>query len=144
MSGFMVLGTLVSSPTRLVSGVLVLRDVLINFSISALVVVNFQKLRLPTVAGFLVAGTVVGSYGLNLISDLHQIETLAEIGVVLLLFIIGLETSLTRLRASSRLLWVGGPLQILSMFSVVVIGGWFFFRSWEESTFWWPVVVLVE
>jgi CPA2 family monovalent cation:H+ antiporter-2 len=118
------------------SEVHVLRDVLIIFSISVLVVFVFQKLRLPAVAGFLVAGTLVGPHGLNLISDQHQVETLAEIGVVLLLFTIGLETSLSRLRASSRLLWVGGPLQIMSMLSVVVLGGWLLHRSWEESVFW--------
>jgi CPA2 family monovalent cation:H+ antiporter-2 len=118
------------------SEVHVLRDVLIIFSISVLVVFVFQKLRLPAVAGFLVAGTLIGPHGLNLVSDLHQVETLAEIGVVLLLFTIGLETSLSRLRASSRLLWVGGPLQIVSMLSVVVLGGWLLNRSWEESVFW--------
>ena len=118
------------------SEVHVLRDVLIIFSISVLVVFVFQKLRLPAVAGFLVAGTLVGPHGLNLISDQHQVETLAEIGVVLLLFTIGLETSLSRLRASSRLLWVGGPLQIMSMLGVVVLGGWVLHRSWEESIFW--------
>ncbi|HBP87619.1 MAG TPA: cation:proton antiporter [Nitrospirales bacterium] len=118
------------------SEVHILRDVLIIFSISVLVVFVFQKLRLPAVAGFLVAGTLVGPHGLNLISDLHQVETLAEIGVVLLLFTIGLETSLSRLRASSRLLWVGGPLQILSMLSAVALGGWLLGRSWEESVFW--------
>ncbi|WNM59118.1 cation:proton antiporter domain-containing protein [Candidatus Nitrospira allomarina] len=118
------------------SEVHILRDVLIIFSISVLVVFVFQKLRLPAVAGFLVSGTLVGPYGLNLISDLHQVETLAEIGVVLLLFTIGLETSLSRIRASRRLLWVGGPLQILSMLSVVALGGWFLGRSWEESVFW--------
>jgi CPA2 family monovalent cation:H+ antiporter-2 len=118
------------------SEVHVLRDVLIIFSISVLVVFVFQKLRLPAVAGFLVAGTLMGPHGLNLISDQHQVETLAEIGVVLLLFTIGLETSLSRLRASSRLLWVGGPLQIMSMLSLVVLGGWLLHRSWEESVFW--------
>ncbi|HSF08348.1 MAG TPA: cation:proton antiporter, partial [Nitrospirales bacterium] len=101
------------------SEVHILRDVLIIFSISVLVVFVFQKLRLPAVAGFLVSGTLVGPHGLNLISDLHQVETLAEIGVVLLLFTIGLETSLSRIRASRRLLWVGGHLQILSMLSAV-------------------------
>ncbi len=114
----------------------VLRDVLIIFSISVVVVFVFQKFRLPAIAGFLVAGMVVGPHGLHLISDRHQIEILAEIGVVLLLFTIGMETSLSRLRASSRLLWVGGPLQIISMVSVVVIGGMVFHRSWEESVFW--------
>ncbi len=118
------------------SEVHILRDVLIIFSISILIVFVFQKLRLPAVAGFLIAGTLVGPHGLNLISDRNQVETLAEIGVVLLLFTIGMETSLSRLRASSRLLWVGGSLQILSMLSVVVFGGWLLHRSWEESIFW--------
>lgn len=114
----------------------ILRDVLIIFSISVLIVFVFQKIRLPAVAGFLVAGTLVGPHGLNLISDRDQVEILAEIGVVLLLFTIGLETSLSRLRASSRLLWIGGPLQILSMLGVVVLGGWLLPLSWEESIFW--------
>ena len=83
------------------SEVHVLRDVLIIFFYLRSGCFCFSKIRLPTVAGFLVAGIVVGPHGLNLISDLHQVETLPEIGVVLL-FIIGLETSLTQLRASSR------------------------------------------
>ncbi len=118
------------------SEVHVLRDVLIIFSISVLVVFVFQKLRLPAVAGFLFAGTLVGPHGLNLVSDQHQVEVLAEIGVVLLLFTIGLETSLSRIRASSRLLWVGGPLQILSMLSVIFVGGVLLDRPLGEAVFW--------
>ncbi|MDR4493404.1 MAG: cation:proton antiporter [Nitrospirales bacterium] len=114
----------------------VLRDVLIIFTISILIVFAFQKLRVPAIAGFLVAGTLVGPHGLNLISDRHQVETLAEIGVVLLLFTIGLETSLSRLRASSRLLWIGGPLQIFGTLLVVVIGGLMLNRPLEELIFW--------
>lgn len=114
----------------------VLRDVLIIFTISVLIVFAFQKLRVPAIAGFLVAGTLVGPHGLNLISDRHQVETLAEIGVVLLLFTIGLETSLSRLRASSRLLWIGGPLQIIGTLLVVVLGGLMLNRPLEELIFW--------
>lgn len=114
----------------------VLRDVLIIFTISVLIVLVFQKLRVPAIAGFLVAGTLVGPHGLNLISDRHQVETLAEIGVVLLLFTIGLETSISRLRASSRLLWIGGPLQIIGTLLVVALGGLVFPRPYEELIFW--------
>jgi len=114
----------------------VLRDVLIIFTISVLIVLAFQKLRVPAIAGFLVAGTLVGPHGLNLISDRHQVETLAEIGVVLLLFTIGLETSISRLRASSPLLWVGGPLQIFGTLLVVALGGLVFPRPYEELIFW--------
>jgi predicted Kef-type K+ transport protein len=51
------------------------------FSISLLMACVSQKILVPAVAGFLVAATLVGLQGLNLISDLHQVETLAEIGV---------------------------------------------------------------
>ena len=114
----------------------VLRDVLIIFSISVGVVFVFQKLRLPAIAGFLFAGTLVGPHGLNLISDRHQVEILAEIGVVLLLFTVGLEIPLSRMRSASRLLWLGGPIQILSMLSVMIVVGFLMHRSWEESVFW--------
>lgn len=114
----------------------VLRDVLIIFTISVVVVFAFQKLRVPAIAGFLVAGTLVGPHGLNLISDRHQVEILAEIGVVLLLFTIGLETSLSRLRASSRLLWIGGPLQIFGTILVVMLAGLMLSRPLDELVFW--------
>ena len=64
----------------------VLRDVLVIFSVSIGVVFVFHKLHLPSIAGFLFAGTLVGPYGLNLISDREEIQALAEIGVILLLF----------------------------------------------------------
>jgi NhaP-type Na+/H+ or K+/H+ antiporter len=57
----------------------VLRDVLIIFTISVLVVFVFQKFRFPAIAGFLVAGTLVGPHGLNLISDGEQVETLKSL-----------------------------------------------------------------
>ena len=62
-------------------------------------------------AGFLVAGTVVGPYGLNLISDREQVQVLAEVGIVLLLFTIGLEFSLAHLKSSKNLFLIGGPVQ---------------------------------
>ncbi|MBW2527252.1 MAG: cation:proton antiporter [Deltaproteobacteria bacterium] len=70
------------------------------------------QLRLPVVAGLLLAGAVAGPHGLGLVGDLHLIEVLAEVGVVLLLFTIGLEFSLARLRVIAKSVLVGGSLQV--------------------------------
>jgi CPA2 family monovalent cation:H+ antiporter-2 len=69
-------------------------------------------LRLPAVAGFMLAGAVIGPSGFALVDDVHSVELLAEIGVILLLFTIGLEFSLTRLRTIARLVAIGGSLQV--------------------------------
>ncbi|MGH9866737.1 MAG: cation:proton antiporter [Candidatus Polarisedimenticolia bacterium] len=96
----------------------ILRDLSIVFGASVLVVLVLHRLRLPTIAGFLVSGIVVGPHGLGLITDTARIETLAEAGVVLLLFTIGMEFSLATLR---RLLGASllGALLPLGAFSVM-------------------------
>ena len=114
----------------------ILRDVLIIFTVSIGVVFLFQKLRLPSIAGFLVAGTLVGPYGLNLVSDREQVETLAEIGVILLLFTIGLEFSLTQMKASRRLLIIGGAIQLIGTLGLGVAGGLVVGLSVQEAVFW--------
>ncbi|MCK4719395.1 cation:proton antiporter, partial [bacterium] len=63
-----------------------------------IVVAIFHKLKLPSIAGLIVVGIVVGPHSLGIINDTHQVEVLAEIGVALLLFGIGLELSLEKLR----------------------------------------------
>ncbi|MBW2455874.1 MAG: cation:proton antiporter [Deltaproteobacteria bacterium] len=71
-----------------------------------------RRLSLPPVAGLLVAGALAGPHGLGLLRDQHHIEILAEVGVVLLLFTIGLEFSLTRLKVIAKSVVVGGSLQV--------------------------------
>lgn len=71
-----------------------------------------SRLKLPTVAGLLAAGALLGPFGLGLAKSLHAIEVLAEVGVVLLLFTIGLEFSLARLRTIFRQVAVGGLIQV--------------------------------
>lgn len=114
----------------------ILRDVLIIFLVSISVVYVFQKFQLPSIAGFLVAGTLVGPHGLNVISDRGQIETLAEVGVMLLLFTIGLEFSLTHLKTSRRLLLLSGPLQVGGTLGLTVAVGMAIGLSVEEAIFW--------
>ncbi len=76
------------------------------------VTVVLSRLRLPTVAGLLAAGALAGPFGLKLVKSVHDIELLAEVGVVLLLFSIGLEFSLGRLRDIFRQVALGGALQV--------------------------------
>ncbi len=90
----------------------ILRELVVVFGAALVVVLILGRLRLPTIAGFLVAGALLGPSGFAGVQDRHQIEQLAEIGVVLLLFTIGLEFSLSDLRRMGRTLVVGGGLQV--------------------------------
>ncbi|MCY3728762.1 MAG: cation:proton antiporter [Nitrospira sp.] len=119
-----------------------LRDVIIIFSVSIAVVFLFQKLQLPSIAGFLVVGALVGPHGLNLISDLEQVHVLAEIGVMLLLFTIGLEFSLAKLKASKNLFFVGGPAQMFSVLLFFVVGAHLLDIDVNSAIFWGFLVTL--
>ena len=114
----------------------VLSDLLVIFAVSIAVVFVFHQLRLPSIAGFLAAGALIGPYGLNLVSDLRQVTVLAEIGVVLLLFTIGIEFSLAHLAASRGLLLVGGPLQVASVLLLVTVGGLLIGLPYRQAIFW--------
>ena len=78
-------------------------------------------IRLPAVAGLLLAGAVVGPYGVAMVDDPHSIELMAEVGVVLLLFTIGLEFSLSRFARIGRLLVIGGTLQVAATTGVALL-----------------------
>lgn len=69
-------------------------------------------LRLPAVAGFMLAGALVGPSAFGLVKEQKIVDVLSEIGVVLLLFTIGLEFSLERLRRIWKLVAIGGALQV--------------------------------
>ncbi len=71
----------------------------------------FIRLRIPEIAAFLVAGLVAGPIGAGLVNDVANIDTIAQLGLVLLLFVIGLEIDLRKLLSSGRVLIVSGLLQ---------------------------------
>ncbi len=97
-----------------------LRDLVIILTAAVTVVALLRRLRVPSIAGFIIAGTVVGPYALGLVEDLHQVEVLAELGVVLLLFGIGLELSLDRIRRLWRPIILSGSLQVVGTILVVL------------------------
>jgi CPA2 family monovalent cation:H+ antiporter-2 len=75
-----------------------LADLAIIFSVSLVVVLLFHRFRLPPVPGFIVAGVLLGPNALGLVSDVTGVERLADVGVILLLFTVGIEFSAGRLR----------------------------------------------
>ena len=92
--------------------ILILRDIVIIFALSTFVNFLFTKIKVPAIVGYLLTGIVAGPHLLAIIHSPHEIEVIAEIGVVLLLFTIGLEFSLKHLLRIRRIVFFGGFLQL--------------------------------
>ena len=90
-----------------------LHDLLILFGLGVTVVLLFHRAKVPPIVGFLITGVLCGPYGFGLITDPQEVESIAEIGVVLLLFTVGIEFSLKQLARIRNFLLVGGGLQVL-------------------------------
>lgn len=98
-----------------------LKSLTIIFGVSAVVVFLLSWLNIPSIVGFLIAGLILGPHGLELIRNVKDVELLAEIGVILLMFTIGLEFSLSRLLMSRSMVFGGGLLQVSTTIAVVAI-----------------------
>ena len=90
-----------------------LSDVIIILAAAVAAQVALQRIKRSPVLGYLVAGAVLGPYGLHLIDDLESVRAIAEFGVVFLLFTIGLELPLGRLRVLSPILFGLGVAQVV-------------------------------
>src|SRR3989440_8950727 len=112
-----------------------LRDLVVLFGASIAVVYGFNRLRLPAVVGFLVAGALLGPYGLDVVNDVARVEVFAEVGVVLLLFTIGVEFSLGQLR-SLRTVAGAGLLQIGSAIVLSALAAIAFGLPLNQGVFW--------
>lgn len=106
-----------------------LRELLIVLAVTLSIVFVFQRLGVPSIVGFLLAGVVIGPHGLKLVSDLPTVAIIAHVGVVILLFTIGLELSLAELAAVRRYAVWAGLLQIL--LTVLVVAA--FARAFDIS-----------
>lgn len=113
-----------------------LRDLIILFGMATAIAYLMRKIRQPTLVGYLLTGMVAGPYGLRLISDTAAVEVMAEVGVALLLFTIGLELSLGKLAKMRQLVLGAGSLQVaatLVVTSAVLLWSGLALR---ESVFW--------
>lgn len=98
-----------------------LLDLVTIFALSVAAAVVCHRLRLPSAIGLLLAGVIAGPHALQLVRNAHEIELLAEIGVVLLLFVIGLEISIADLERLKRFFAIGGTLQFFGTAAVVTL-----------------------
>jgi monovalent cation:H+ antiporter-2, CPA2 family len=104
-----------------------LQDIAIIYGLAMVVLLICHRFRLPAIIGFLLTGILVGPNGLHLIRMVHEVDTMAEIGVVLLLFAIGLEFSFRELVHIKKTVLLGGSLQVLltigATFLLLTAGG---------------------
>ena len=107
--------------------------IILGLSIAVLFVCSF--FRIPTIVGFFLTGMLAGPHGLGLIKAVNEVEILAEIGVVLLLFTIGMEFSLRNLLRIKKSVLMGGSLQVWLTFLVVFVIAMKLGQSFGESMF---------
>lgn len=96
-----------------------LTDIVILLGASLAVLYLSHGLRLPAILGFLLTGVALGPHGLALVQSVHEVEQLAEIGVILVLFAIGLEFSLSDLLRMRRTVLLGGTAQLFGVLGLV-------------------------
>jgi len=99
--------------------IFVFANLLIIFASSLVVIALFQRLRLPPVLGYLCVGLMIGPTAFNWVNESEELPYLAELGVVFLLFSLGLEFSLSKMIALRRVVFGLGSLQVLGTGAVL-------------------------
>lgn len=112
----------------------ILADIAVIFGLSIVILYACHRLGIPGVVGFLLTGILAGSHGLNLVAA-EEVDVLAEIGVILLMFSIGIEFSLKSLLDIRRALLLGGAWQVGLTTGVVTAIALLFGFGWNESLF---------
>ncbi|MBF0624035.1 MAG: cation:proton antiporter [Magnetococcales bacterium] len=103
----------------------IIHSIALTMVAASLMGVAMKLLRQPLILGYILAGVLIGPVGLGLIESQTEILTVAEIGLILLLFMIGLEINLKRMLSSGRLVLLTG----VSQFPLSVLAGWAFFSG---------------
>ncbi|EKB49554.1 cation:proton antiporter domain-containing protein [Cecembia lonarensis] len=112
-----------------------LSDIVWIFGLATLVILVFMRLKIPTIIGFLFTGALAGPYGLSLVQASDTVDILSEIGVILLLFVIGMEFSLKSLMAIKKAVFIGGALQVTLTILISTFVSYFLGFDWAVSVF---------
>jgi len=91
-----------------------LKDIILILFLAVLIILIMSRFRIPPVIGFLLTGVIIGPSALQLVESISDIEILAEIGIILLMFTIGLEFSLQKIREMMKSFLLFGGLQVAS------------------------------
>jgi len=113
----------------------ILKDIVIIFALSTVVNLIFTRFKIPTVLGYLLTGIIAGPHLLSLVSESHKIELIAEIGVVLLLFTIGMEFSLQHLLKIRKRVFVGGFVQVTATAGVFFFISYLLGMKWQSGIY---------
>jgi len=112
-----------------------LNDVVAIFVLSIIVILLCHRIKLPTIVGFLLTGVLVGPHGLGVVNRVEDVSNLASIGIVLLLFAVGMEFSFKKIIEYRKYFFVGGAIQVfVTMFAGYAIG-YYLERPTGESIF---------
>lgn len=113
----------------------ILKDVLIIFTLSTLVNFLFTKIKIPTLVGYLLTGIVAGPFLLDLIHSPHEIELMAEVGIIILMFTIGMEFSLKHLLKIRQVVFLGGFLQLILTAVITMFIARAYQMNWRGALF---------
>lgn len=114
----------------------IVHDIVIIFALSIAVLLFCHRLRLPPIVGFLITGVLCGPHSLKLVADVADVENLATIGIVLLLFIVGMEFSIKNIIKYKYFFFAGGLLQIfLTLIIALGMAKWAMGLSWQHAIF---------
>ncbi|MCH7399063.1 cation:proton antiporter [Belliella sp. DSM 107340] len=112
-----------------------LSDIVVIFGLATLVILLFMRLKIPTIIGFLFTGAIAGPYGLSLVNASTAVEVLSEVGVILLLFVIGMEFSLKSLLSIKKAVFIGGSLQVGLTIGATTLLTYSFGFDWNVAVF---------
>ena len=97
-------------------------DIGIGLLLSGVLAIAFARLHLPAIAGYILAGVIAGPLGIGLVTDPDNINTIAQLGFVLLLFVIGLEMDIGKIIGSGRAILLTGLFSypLIAVFGVLI------------------------
>lgn len=113
----------------------ILIDIVIIFAFATAVNYLFTKIRIPTIIGYVLTGIIAGPSLLGILRSPHEIEVMAEIGVIILMFTIGLEFSLNHLIKIRKIVFLGGFLQLLLTAGITMFFAMMYGLGWQASLF---------
>lgn len=114
----------------------IIKEIVIIFALSIAVLLFCHRLKLPSVVGFLVTGVLCGPHGLGFVSGLDDVQNLATIGVVLLLFTVGMEFSIKNIIKYRYYFFGGGMLQVsFTLIGTLLVSKYLLGMPWNQSIF---------
>jgi CPA2 family monovalent cation:H+ antiporter-2 len=113
----------------------ILADLVLTYVVALALVVLLARLRVPSIVALMIAGVVAGPFGTGIIRTPEEVDMLSELGVVLLLFTVGLDFSLTAVRQIWKTILAAGTLQMLGTAALVAVAVVAFGQSSQLGVF---------